>query len=141
MPEGHSIHRIARQFNDVFTGESVRVSSPQGRYTDGAALLDGASILNAYAHGKHLFVPFNNELTLNVHLGIYGNWSFGGDETFTGASSIGAPRKIGEKEYKNIRRGRPKNIPDRPRRKALPGAASFQNMVGLTSLVPLSAEP
>ena len=98
MPEGHSIHRIARQFNDVFTGESVRVSSPQGRYTDGAALLDGASILNAYAHGKHLFVPFNNELTLNVHLGIYGNWSFGGDETFTGASSIGAPRKIGEKE-------------------------------------------
>lgn len=99
MPEGHSIHRIARQFNDVFMGESVRVSSPQGRYTDGAALLDGASILNAYAHGKHLFVPFNNELTLNVHLGIYGNWSFGGDETFTGASSIGAPRKIGEKEY------------------------------------------
>ncbi len=99
MPEGHSIHRIARQLNDVFTGESVRVSSPQGRYTDGAALLDGASILNAYAHGKHLFVPFNNELTLNVHLGIYGNWSFGGDETFTGASSIGAPRKIGEKEY------------------------------------------
>lgn len=99
MPEGHSIHRIARQFNDVFTGESVRVSSPQGRYMDGAALLDGASILNAYAHGKHLFVPFNNELTLNVHLGIYGNWSFGGDETFTGASSIGAPRKIGEKEY------------------------------------------
>lgn len=77
----------------------MRVSSPQGRYTDGAALLDGASILNAYAHGKHLFVPFNNELTLNVHLGIYGNWSFGGDETFTGASSIGAPRKIGEKEY------------------------------------------
>ena len=70
MPEGHSIHRIARQFNDVFMGESVRVSSPQGRYTDGAALLDGASILNAYAHGKHLFVPFNNELTLNVHLGI-----------------------------------------------------------------------
>ena len=99
MPEGHSIHRIARQFNDVFTGDSVRVSSPQGRYTDGAALLDGASILSAYAHGKHLFVPFNNELTLNVHLGIYGNWSFGGDETFTGASSIGAPRKIGEKEY------------------------------------------
>ena len=39
MPEGHSIHRIARQFNDVFMGESVRVSSPQGRYTDGAAFL------------------------------------------------------------------------------------------------------
>ena len=99
MPEGHSIHRIARQMSDVFTGERVRVSSPQGRFTDGAALLDGHVIAGAYAHGKHLFVTFDNELTLNVHLGIYGNWTFGGDETFTGASSIGAPRKIGEKEY------------------------------------------
>ena len=62
-------------------------------------LLDGHTITGAYAHGKHLFVTFENDLTLNVHLGIYGNWSFGGDETFTGASSIGAPRKIGEKEY------------------------------------------
>ena len=99
MPEGHSIHRIARQMSDVFTGERVHVSSPQGRFTDGAALLDGHIITGAYAHGKHLFVTFDNELTLNVHLGIYGNWTFGGDETFTGASSIGAPRKIGEKEY------------------------------------------
>ena len=87
MPEGHSIHRIARQISDVFTGERVRVSSPQGRFTDGAALLDGHTITGAYAHGKHLFVTFENDLTLNVHLGIYGNWSFGGDETFTGASS------------------------------------------------------
>ena len=99
MPEGHSIHRIARQISDVFTGECVQVSSPQGRYAEGAALLDGHTITGAYAHGKHLFVTFENDLTLNVHLGIYGNWSFGGDETFTGASSIGAPRKIGEKEY------------------------------------------
>lgn len=99
MPEGHSIHRIARQFNDVFAGERVSVTSPQGRYAQGAALVDGASITDAFAHGKHLFVNFSNELTLNVHLGIYGNWSFGGDESFTGASSIGAPRKIGEKEY------------------------------------------
>lgn len=99
MPEGHSIHRIARQFNDVFTGERVRVTSPQGRYAEGAALVDGARIAQAFAHGKHLFVGFDNELTLNVHLGIYGNWSFGGDESFTGASSIGVPRKIGEKEY------------------------------------------
>ena len=69
MPEGHSIHRIARQISDVFTGERVRVSSPQGRFTDGAALLDGHVIAGAYAHGKHLFVTFDNELTLNVHLG------------------------------------------------------------------------
>ena len=34
MPEGHSIHRIARQISDVFTGERVQVSSPQGRYAE-----------------------------------------------------------------------------------------------------------
>ena len=44
MPEGHSIHRIARQISDVFTGERVQVSSPQGRYAEGAALLDGHTI-------------------------------------------------------------------------------------------------
>ena len=73
-----------------------------------------------------------------MHLGIYGNWSFGGDETFTGASSIGAPRKIGEKEYTA---GEAEEYTGPPAPKALPGAASFQNTVGLTSLVPLSAEP
>ncbi|MBM7050869.1 Fpg/Nei family DNA glycosylase [Rothia sp. ZJ1223] len=98
MPEGHSIHRLARQFNDVFVGASVQVTSPQGRFSAGAALLTGHRITGAYAHGKHLFIDFENELTLNVHLGIYGAWTFGGDEHFAGASSIGAPRKIGERE-------------------------------------------
>lgn len=98
MPEGHSIHRLARQFTDVFAGERVAVTSPQGRYAEGAALLDGHTIEGAFAHGKHLFVGFDHDLYLNVHLGIYGAFTFGGDEHFTGASSIGAPRKIGEKE-------------------------------------------
>ena len=37
-------------------------------------------------------MTFENDLTLNVHLGIYGNWSFGGDETFTGASRLVRPQ-------------------------------------------------
>ena len=99
MPDGHTIHRLAGALAELYGGQRLRVSSPQGRFTDGSARLDGGVLLGARAHGKHLFVTFENDLTLNVHLGIYGNWSFGGDETFTGASSIGAPRKIGEKEY------------------------------------------
>ena len=98
MPEGHSIHRLARQLTDVFAGAQLAVTSPQGRFTDGAALLDGHTFDSAFAHGKHLFARFSNELYLNVHLGIYGAFTFGGDEHFTGASSIGAPRKIGEQE-------------------------------------------
>ncbi|MGP0223007.1 Fpg/Nei family DNA glycosylase [Paenarthrobacter sp. NCHU4564] len=98
MPEGHSVHRLARQFQDVFAGERLQVSSPQGRFAEGAALLDGHVLEEAMAHGKQLFLQFGNGLSLHVHLGLYGAWSFGGDSSFTGASSIGAPRRIGERE-------------------------------------------
>lgn len=98
MPEGHSVHRLARQFSDVFAGERLAVSSPQGRFAPGAALLDGHVLTRAVAHGKHLFLGFGHGLVLHVHLGLYGAWDFGGDETFRGASSIGAPRKVGERE-------------------------------------------
>lgn len=98
MPEGHSIHRLARQLTDVFAHQRLDVSSPQGRFAEGAALLDGHRFVRSFAHGKHLFAEFSHDLYLNVHLGIYGAFTFGGDEHFTGASSIGAPRKIGEQE-------------------------------------------
>lgn len=105
MPEGHSIHRLARQIGDVFGGQTIAASSPQGRFADGAALLDDRRVGRAEAHGKQLFVTFEQDasgsdepLILRVHLGLYGAFSFGGDEHFTGASSIGAPRRIGENE-------------------------------------------
>ncbi|MFE4836974.1 Fpg/Nei family DNA glycosylase [Arthrobacter sp. NPDC056691] len=98
MPEGHSIHRLARQFGDVFAGERLAVSSPQGRFAAGAALLDGNAMVHAAAHGKHLFLHFEHGLVLHVHLGLYGAWDFGGDSQFRGASSIGAPRRVGERE-------------------------------------------
>ncbi|BCW71699.1 DNA-formamidopyrimidine glycosylase family protein [Arthrobacter sp. NicSoilB8] len=98
MPEGHSVHRLARQFGDVFTGERLSVSSPQGRFAPGAALLDGHVMEAATAHGKHLFLEFDHGVVLHVHLGLYGAWDFGGDATFRGSSSIGAPRKVGERE-------------------------------------------
>ena len=39
MPEGHTLHRLARQPSDVFGGQQVRVGSPQGRFADAAAQL------------------------------------------------------------------------------------------------------
>lgn len=98
MPEGHSVHRLARQLDDVFAGHRLRVSSPQGRFAAGAALLDGRELIAANAHGKQLFARFAGGHVLRVHLGLYGAFSFGGDETYRGASSIGAPRRIGERE-------------------------------------------
>ncbi|TXN28115.1 Fpg/Nei family DNA glycosylase [Lacisediminihabitans profunda] len=81
MPEGHSVHRIARQFGLHFVGHPVRVSSPQGRFVDGAARLDGHTITEARAVGKQMFLRFDNDLWLRVHLGIYGAWDFAGDIT------------------------------------------------------------
>ncbi|MFJ3956800.1 Fpg/Nei family DNA glycosylase [Arthrobacter sp. NPDC090010] len=101
MPEGHSVRRLAIQFNDVFSGRRLAVSSPQGRFAAGAALLDGRTLEQAQAHGKQLFLGFEGGLWLHVHLGLYGAWEFGGDGTFRGASSIGAPRRIGERESRD----------------------------------------
>ena len=49
MPEGHSVHRIARQFGANFVGQRVRASSPQGRFADGAARLNGHVMVDAFA--------------------------------------------------------------------------------------------
>jgi len=103
VPEGHSVHRIARQFALHFVGRSVAASSPQGRFAAGAKQLDGRVIIAAKAVGKVMFLEFDNGLWLRVHLGIYGAWDFAGDITAdatTGAeasmgaeASIGAPRR------------------------------------------------
>ncbi|MFF1632885.1 Fpg/Nei family DNA glycosylase [Leifsonia sp. NPDC058248] len=79
MPEGHSVHRIARQFAQNFVGHTIAVSSPQGRFADDARLIDGHRMIEARAVGKQMFLEFDNELWLRVHLGMYGAWDFAGD--------------------------------------------------------------
>ncbi|AMM20395.1 DNA glycosylase [Frondihabitans sp. PAMC 28766] len=79
MPEGHSVHRIANQFEASFVGKRVAVSSPQGRFAPGAKKLDGATMIDAKAVGKQMFLQFDNGLYLTVHLGLYGSWDFAGD--------------------------------------------------------------
>lgn len=78
MPEGHSVHRIARQFGRHFVGERISASSPQGRFADGASLIDGRTMTDAKAVGKQMFLEFDDAVWLRVHLGIYGAWDFNG---------------------------------------------------------------
>ncbi|MGB3829447.1 MAG: DNA-formamidopyrimidine glycosylase family protein [Ornithinimicrobium sp.] len=75
MPEGHTIHALARDLGEAFIGTAPMVSSPQHRFADGAALLDGHVVSNADAWGKHLFVDFDADLRLHVHLGLIGKFS------------------------------------------------------------------
>ena len=74
------VHRQARRINRAFKGQDLGVSSPQGRFESGAALLDGTTLRKADALGKHLLVDFEDDRTLHVHLGLYGKWSFGAGE-------------------------------------------------------------
>ncbi|TFD68064.1 Fpg/Nei family DNA glycosylase [Cryobacterium ruanii] len=78
MPEGHSVHRITRQFRRNLVGHRVTVSSPQGRFVTGAAQLSGHTVTDARAVGKQMFLEFDHGLWLRVHLGLYGAWDFSG---------------------------------------------------------------
>jgi len=72
VPEGHTIHRLADRHRTLFAGRPVAVTSPQGRFAAGAALVDGLVLRATEAHGKHLFHHFANQQSVHIHLGLYG---------------------------------------------------------------------
>ncbi len=77
MPEGHTLHRLARDVRRRFRGQPLRVTSPQGRFAAGAALLDGGTLRRAEAVGKHLFLDVGTGRHLHVHLGLFGKVALG----------------------------------------------------------------
>ncbi|MCX4908685.1 Fpg/Nei family DNA glycosylase [Streptomyces sp. NBC_00878] len=77
MPEGHTIHRLAEDCLAGFGGRRAQVTSPQGKFTDAAALLTGTELTTAEAHGKHLFLRFESEDWIHIHLGLFGKVNFG----------------------------------------------------------------
>ena len=77
MPEGHTIHRLAARHRRLFAGDAVTVSSPQGRFATGAALLTDRTFTDTEAYGKHLLHHFDAGLALHVHLGLYGRFADG----------------------------------------------------------------
>ncbi|GAA4909665.1 endonuclease-8 [Stackebrandtia albiflava] len=77
MPEGHIVHRLAATYRAEFGGGAVAVSSPQGRFAEAAARIDGKPVTATDAHGKQLFIEFGDAEWVRVHLGIYGKVAFG----------------------------------------------------------------
>jgi len=111
MPEGHSVHRIARQFGANFVGRTAAVSSPQGRFEVGAAELDGREITSSEAIGKHLLLGFDGtakrpDRVLHVHLGIYGAWDFAGaitvDPTILASQAAVGAARMGQTGMRGI---------------------------------------
>lgn len=77
MPEGHTLHRLARLHKRRYAGEPVAVTSPQGRFAAEASVVDGHRLLGAEAYGKHLFHDYGRAGTVHVHLGLYGTFTEG----------------------------------------------------------------
>lgn len=74
MPEGHTIHRIARDHGKLLAGRVVRVSSPQGRFEADAVRVDGAVLERIEPYGKHLFYRWSTGDVGHVHLGLFGKF-------------------------------------------------------------------
>ncbi len=74
MPEGHTIHRAARDQRKMLAGQVLAISSPQGRFAAGAARLDGQICKEVEAYGKHLLYRFQEEEALHIHLGLFGRF-------------------------------------------------------------------
>lgn len=77
MPEGHTLHRLATLHTDLFAGDLVTVSSPQGRFADGSARVSGQGFVRADSYGKHLFHLYADGSVVHVHLGLYGVFTAG----------------------------------------------------------------
>lgn len=77
MPEGNEIHRYSERQAELFASRVVRVEAPNGRFADGAKLLDRRKLKAVDAFGKHLFYDFGPQRQLHVHLGLYGKFREG----------------------------------------------------------------
>lgn len=72
MPEGDTVHRIARVLGAELTGRTLGEIALHdcGEVPE----LAGRTIESVEAVGKHLLVNFAGDWTLRVHLGMHGRW-------------------------------------------------------------------
>ena len=58
----------------MLVGHVLDVSSPQGRFAEGAVAIDGQRCIAVEAFGKHLVYRFVNGFALHIHLGLFGKF-------------------------------------------------------------------
>jgi endonuclease-8 len=82
MPEGDTIHRIARRMNVALAGREIALAdapSPRSPVQSRVAELRGRTLDAAEARGKHLLVHFSGAVVLHSHLGMNGRWRVSAD--------------------------------------------------------------
>jgi endonuclease-8 len=78
MPEGDTIHHAAAQIRPVLVGrvpDEIVAPQPRHRADHWAERLTGRAVTSVDAHGKHLFLRFDGDLTLHSHLRMSGAWA------------------------------------------------------------------
>lgn len=71
MPEGHTLHRLALDLNRL-CGSSAGYQLSAGSVSRSPSL-DGATLTQAFAIGKHLFLRLDRGL-VHIHLGLFGRF-------------------------------------------------------------------
>src|SRR4051795_1749073 len=77
MPEGDTIHNAARRVGAALVGSEIRsIETPHPRHGKDhwPERLAGRDVRSVDAHGKHLFLRFDGDLTLHSHLRMGGAW-------------------------------------------------------------------
>jgi len=75
VPEGDTIHYAARRIRAVLAErvpQHVLAPQPRHRSDRWGERLGGRRVLAVDAHGKHLFLRFEGDLTLHSHLRMTG---------------------------------------------------------------------
>jgi endonuclease-8 len=78
MPEGDTIHHAAARIRAVLAGrvpDEILTPQPRHALDDWPRRLAGRAVRSVDAHGKHLFVRFEGDVTLHSHLRMTGAWS------------------------------------------------------------------
>jgi endonuclease-8 len=77
MPEGDTIHHAALRVGGALVGheiESIETPHPRHRLDRWPQRLSDRAVQSVDAHGKHLFLRFEGDLTLHSHLRMGGKW-------------------------------------------------------------------
>ena len=73
-PKDIRLTSLPREHTRLFQGQSLQVTSPQGRFKVHARRVTGKVFESCEAVGKHLFYHFEDERIIHVHLGRYGKY-------------------------------------------------------------------
>ena len=77
MPEGDTIHYAANRIRPILLGDVPdELETPHRRFAAShwPEKLAGRAVTSVDAHGKHLFLRFEGDLTIHSHLRMTGSW-------------------------------------------------------------------